>query len=72
MLYRVGWISKITGASGCGTGDFEIEEAQRYCTELNRQYPMLQYSPIPSAGQSTNGSEKGNYPSAIEGQGIKE
>lgn len=34
-LYVIHWRSGITGATGCGTGCFPADEAQRYADALN-------------------------------------
>jgi len=34
-MYRIYWRAILTGATGCGTGTFPLETAQRICDELN-------------------------------------
>ena len=52
--YRVHWKSILTGATGCGTGSFPRDEAQRYADELNQNIVGLVHwiEPVPENSPS--------------------
>ena len=52
--YRVHWKSILTGATGCGTGRFPRDEAQRYADSLNQNIGGLVHwiEPVPENSPS--------------------
>lgn len=59
MKYRIRWVSKFTGATGAGTGEYSLGEAERYAHELNVERDAICFHTVEPVPETNNGGDNG-------------